>query len=99
MRRPQAPILLVGNYQIDHQYSMLKYATMLHEKLLEKLVDVDLITPKVILGRLDPKNKWLGYFDKLILFPWQLRKKVLKLESSRKTSCVVHVCDHSIVRF
>ena len=48
-----------------------------------------------MLGRLNPKNKWLGYLDKLILFPRQLRKKVLKIESSRKARCVVHVCDHS----
>ena len=95
MRRPRSPILLVGNYQIDHQHSMLKYATMLYETLLKELVDVHLVKPKVVFGRLDPKNKWLGYLDKLILFPWQLRKKVLKIESSRKACCVVHVCDHS----
>lgn len=74
---------------------MLKYATMLHETLLKELVDVHLVKPKIILGRLDPKNKWLGYLDKLILFPRQLRKKVLKIEKSRKASCLVHMCDHS----
>ena len=95
MRRPRSPILLVGNYQIDHQHSMLKYATMLHQTLLKELVDVHLVKPKIILGRLGSKNKWLGYLDKLILFPWQLRKKVLKIESSRKANCLVHVCDHS----
>ena len=74
---------------------MLKYATMVHETLLKERVDVHLVKPKIKLGRLDPKNKWLGYFDKLLLFPRQLRKKVLRIESSRKARCIVHVLDHS----
>ena len=53
------------------------------------------------LGRLQPSpvglGKWLGYFDKFIIFPWVLRRKIAGLRERhyRQLSVVVHICDHS----
>ena len=38
-------------------------------KLREEGLQVKIASPKVVFGRYNPTNKWLGYLDKLILFP------------------------------
>jgi glycosyltransferase involved in cell wall biosynthesis len=41
-------------------------------------------------------GKWLGYFDKFVIFPWVLRGKIAQLRrKSAGASPVVHICDHS----
>ena len=53
---------------------------------------VRVVRPEVRLGRLrvtaSELGKWLGYIDKLILFPADLR-------NASKAVDVVHICDHS----
>ena len=95
-------VLLVGNYPRDEQESMQRFANaMLHG--LEKMgVRVELVVPPVCLGRARSSNvagigKWLGYFDKFILFPFALRRRVrrMRAQCAAGIRLVVHICDHS----
>jgi glycosyltransferase involved in cell wall biosynthesis len=85
-------ILIVGNYLPDKQESMQRFASMLVSGLTEQGHEVRTTRPPVVTGKLvndsSPFKKWLGYIDKLILFPHKLRK-------ISKWADVVHVCDHS----
>jgi glycosyltransferase involved in cell wall biosynthesis len=73
---------------------MLRYAELLAAGLRERGVSVDVIRPSLCLGRLSVGTqglgKWLGYFDKFIVFPWRLSH-----EARRVPGRVVHLCDHS----
>lgn len=84
-------ILLVGNYPYDGSTSMHIWANALERDLRELGVDVRLIAPTPILGRLKPAangvGKWLGYIDRYLLFPRALRAAAAQAD-------VVHMCDH-----
>lgn len=84
-------ILLIGNYEFDGSTSMHVWANALHRELLERGVDVELLTPKPVLGKLKRSStgigKWLGYWDRMILFPRQLKMAAAQAD-------VIHVCDH-----
>src|SRR5690242_11648460 len=63
-------ILLVGNYKLDNQSSMLRYAEMLREKLSLRGHYVEIIQPEPRFGHLVSHEfirKWLGYIDKYLL--------------------------------
>lgn len=85
-------ILLVGNYLPDRQESMQRFAKMLHVGLVELGHEVRLIRPEPLFGRIKPDRsglgKWLGYIDKFVVFPSQLRRVVSWAD-------IVHICDHS----
>jgi glycosyltransferase involved in cell wall biosynthesis len=84
-------ILLVGNYALDNQWSMLRYADMLCRQIALRGHYVEVIQPQPVVGhssRLRVVRKWLGYVDKYLLFPAKLRKHSLTFD-------VVHICDHS----
>ena len=85
-------ILLVGNYILDAQESMQRYAVFMAKELEERGYTVKLLTPRVILGRLfparHPLSKWMGLIDKFLLFPRELRKQSRGFD-------LVHICDHS----
>jgi glycosyltransferase involved in cell wall biosynthesis len=84
-------ILLVGNYVLDNQASMLRYADMLCRHLTLRGHEVEVIRPRVIVGNLAVQpllRKWLGYVDKYVFFPSQLRSRARDFD-------LVHVCDHS----
>src|SRR6185503_1919279 len=84
-------ILLVGNYALDNQASMLRYADMLCRGLGQRGHTVELMQPPPVLGHLFKTplvRKWLGYVDKYILFPFRLRSRAREFD-------LVHVCDHS----
>ena len=87
------PIHLVANYRPDGQLSMQRYADCLERGLREAGVPVEMIRPEPILGRFAGSNqilaKWLGYVDKLILFPLRLRSVLASPYS------LVHITDHS----
>lgn len=90
----QPKVLLVGNYLPDKQESMLRFASMLKERLPSKGFQTILIQPHVYLLSLVSSNnrlrKWLGYIDKYILFPRKLRNTINKTQPD-----LVHICDHS----
>lgn len=85
-------ILLVGNYKTLAQQSMQRYAELLGERLTAAGHEVQLVRPRVLLGRLRPAatgiGKWLGYVDQYILFRPALWRAARRAD-------VVHVCDHS----
>lgn len=85
-------VLLVGNYPADKQESMLRFCQVLEEGLKARGFDVRVTQPEVVFSRLvseqSPLRKWLGYIDKLIIFPRKLRR-------TAKWADVVHICDHS----
>jgi glycosyltransferase involved in cell wall biosynthesis len=84
-------ILLVGNYALDNQASMSRYAEMLSRDLNERGHMVEVLRPGVVFGGIVGQptlRKWLGYIDKYILFPVKLRARVRGFD-------LVHVCDHS----
>lgn len=85
-------VMLVGNYQLDAQESMERFAMLMASGLAARGVDVQILRPERILGSGSGSSgglsKWLGYIDKYILFPPRLRK-------SSKWADIVHICDHS----
>ena len=85
-------VLIIANYILSHQQSMLRFAAMLEEGLIEEGHDVKVISPKAILCKGEQAvyglNKLLGYIDRFLLFRWQLLR-------AAKWAEVVHICDHS----
>lgn len=84
-------VLLVGNYDFDGSMSMKIWAKALLRDISELGIDVNLIAPKPILGRMRPSwsgfGKWLGYCDRFLIFPRQLRAAASQAD-------LVHICDH-----
>jgi glycosyltransferase involved in cell wall biosynthesis len=85
-------ILLVGNYENLRQQSMQRFAEMLREGLTAAGHEVWLVRPPVWLGRLRRGEtglaKWIGYFDRFLLYPPQLRRQI-------RWADVVHICDQA----
>jgi glycosyltransferase involved in cell wall biosynthesis len=85
-------VLLIGNYAPDRQESMLRYASMLREGLLEAGHDVTVAAPEPVLNysRRPAQGvwKWVGYLDKFVLNQHALARAASEAD-------VVHVCDHS----
>src|SRR5215470_2947732 len=85
-------ILLISNYRLDKQQSMLRYAEMLRDELSNQGQVVSVVHPPVVLGGLPflpgPLKKWIGYIDKYLLAPAYLRKQAHDAD-------IVHICDHS----
>jgi len=85
-------ILLIGNYALDRQESMLRFALLMERELKALGHSVTLLQPEPYLGNLLPVShglgKWLGYVDKFLLFP-------IRLKRALKNYDVVHICDHS----
>ena len=88
-------VLVVGNYALDGQESMLRFARMLVDGLRAEGVRVNEIAPGAWFGRLKSGSaglgKWLVYLDKYVVFPGVLRWRVRGLAQGG----VVHVADHS----
>ncbi len=84
-------ILLIANYVPDAQQSMQRFAALLATGLTEAGHEVRTVRPSIVAGKLargESAAKWLGYIDKLGLFPRVLHKAV-------DWAQIVHVCDHS----
>lgn len=85
-------IVLVGNYVRDGQHSMARFATLLYSGLRARGHDVSLISQLPYAGKIGHPHrgigKWLGYVDKYLLFPRQLK-------AVTDGAQVVHICDHS----
>ena len=86
-------ILLIGNYPLDRQQSMQRFAMMMLLGLTAAGVSAELVQPFPFFGRFRYAGnfvaKWLAYLDKFVLFPRALAKKM------RERPGVVHICDHS----
>jgi glycosyltransferase involved in cell wall biosynthesis len=86
-------ILLIGNYPLDRQQSMQRFAMMMLEGLTAAGIAAELIHPKPFLGRFRFAGgfiaKWLAYLDKFVFFRATLAKKL------RERPALIHICDHS----
>lgn len=86
-------ILLIGNYPLDRQQSMQRFAMMMLTGLNAAGISAELIQPSPFLGRFRFAGnfvaKWLAYLDKFVLFRRTLARKL------RERPAVVHICDHS----
>ena len=86
-------VLLIGNYPADQQQSMQRFAMMMLRGLTAAGVPAELIQPQPFLGRIEFAGrfvaKWLGYLDKFLFFPRQLKRKL------SAGFDLVHICDHS----
>src|SRR5206468_8162104 len=73
-------VLLIGNYSPDQQQSMQRFSAMMLQGLSASGVSAELVRPEPVLGNVKWMGpslaKWLGYVDKYILFPFQLRKRL-----------------------
>lgn len=87
-------IILIANYSLDNQRSMLRYAHQLYASLERKKISVEIVYPTIFLGHLlSPRSslfKWLAYIDKMILFPF-----LLWLRLKKEKNVIIHICDHS----
>ncbi|HWY51889.1 MAG TPA: glycosyltransferase family 1 protein [Chthoniobacterales bacterium] len=87
-------VLLIGNYPLDRQQSMQRFGTMMLHGLNNSEITAKLIAPKPRFGKFRGAGsfvaKWLGYIDKFVFFPRQLRATLAEDKPS-----VVHICDHS----
>lgn len=86
-------ILLIGNYPLDRQQSMQRFAMMMLLGLTAAGISAELVQPFPFFGRFRYAGsfvgKWLAYLDKFVLFPRALAKQM------RERPSVVHICDHS----
>lgn len=95
-------VLLVGPYQRERRvFSMVFFLDTLHKGLRERGVTVDVISPVVRLGALPmPINilsKLLAAVDKLVIFPFELRRKVRAM--GRNGPVVAHIVDQAYANY
>lgn len=84
-------VLLVANYEPDGQESMLRYASWLERTLNSHGYSVTVARPQPFFSssvQTPVLRKYLGYFDKFLLFPWHLR-------GLANAHDLVHIADHS----
>jgi glycosyltransferase involved in cell wall biosynthesis len=89
-------ILLIGNFAPDRQESMLRYGKLLSTGLRNAGHHVDIWSPEPRLVRALPHYrysgaaKFVGYFDKFVLFPRTVRHQL----RDRRPD-IVHILDHA----
>ena len=95
-------VVVVGNYALDRQESMLRFADVLLRQLPDQGVRVTFVSPNALFGRLATQGstlgKWLGYLDKFLVFPFALRRAVRPTrgtDAEVPSRAVVHILDHS----
>jgi glycosyltransferase involved in cell wall biosynthesis len=86
-------VLLIGNYPLDRQQSMQRFATMMLQGLTTAGIPAEVAAPTPVLGKFFGADnfigKWFAYIDKFVLFPRQLRMRL----AGRPV--ILHICDHS----
>jgi glycosyltransferase involved in cell wall biosynthesis len=90
----------VGNYSLDAQESMQRFAHVMFEGLRRGGCHVELLVPPVIFGRWANATtrglgKWFGYIDKYLVFPFRLRSAMKARTKATGERVVAHICDHS----
>lgn len=99
MRNQPPHIVLIDNFAPDGQESMARFSSMLKAGFRKKGISFDTIAPEprfaklVKTYRFGGLPKWLGYVDKLILFPRRLRR--LDRAAAGPGRTVFHIVDHS----
>jgi glycosyltransferase involved in cell wall biosynthesis len=96
----QLRVVLVGNYPPDGQESMQRFALALFEGLRSAGYHVELLVPRVIVGRWAKSTtngigKWLGYIDKYLIFPLRFCSTLKARAKAGNALVIAHICDHS----
>jgi glycosyltransferase involved in cell wall biosynthesis len=95
----QPVVVLIGNYPLDQQESMLRFRNLLQEQLTAAGFVTESIFPRGYVGGLAPKGglaKWLGYVDKYIFFLPALASRLSAIRQKHAgRKVIVHICDHS----
>ena len=90
-------VIIIANYLPDRQESMLKLAELFYDVLEERGFEVEVLRPIDWFGRLrgffSNFEKWLGYVDKYIIFPFILLRHKWRMRG--QTNVVYHIADHS----
>jgi len=90
-------VVFVANYLPDKQESMLRLSELFRAVLEEAGLETETIRPVDRIGKLRrffPRlEKWLGYVDKYLVFPWELRLHAFR--TRRERGLVYHITDHS----
>jgi glycosyltransferase involved in cell wall biosynthesis len=90
-------IRLIGNFAPDTQESMLRFAKLLTSGLRQQGHEVSTWSPEPRLVKLLPRYryggpaKFIGYFDKFVLFPRRVRQRLQR----EPAADVVHILDHA----
>ncbi|MFD3002771.1 glycosyltransferase family 4 protein [Pontibacter toksunensis] len=92
-------IILIGNYQLDRQESMDRFADMLVMGLRKTGLELEFWRPVECFGAMAKSTtsgvgKWIGYIDKWLLYPIILWWRVRRLGLDNK-AVLFHICDHS----
>lgn len=95
-------VLLVGPYRREQRVSsMMFFIDALERGLKERRIPVETIYPEVRFGGLSAAitliSKLLAAVDKLVLFPWVLRRRVRNMQ--KKGTVVVHVVDQAYANY
>ncbi len=83
-------VLLVANYPLEYNPSMHAYAQLLFCGLSSAKLDVHMIKPYPIFGRIVKKGgvgKWISYIDRFLIFPIILKVYAGKFD-------IIHILDH-----
>ncbi|TRX23002.1 glycosyltransferase family 4 protein [Flavobacterium franklandianum] len=91
-------IILIGNYKPDNQFSMRIFEELMAEGYAKSKLQARVIRPYKIFRNLGFKSpilqKWFGYVDKFLVFPFQLYYiRSLNFILSKRVG--YHICDHS----
>lgn len=92
-------IILIGNYKLDNQESMKRFAMMLEKGFNSEGIETEIWEPTVFFASgfknsTSGLGKWFGYIDKWLLFPVILKLRTLKTSNKDKNT-KFHICDHS----
>jgi glycosyltransferase involved in cell wall biosynthesis len=90
-------VVFVANYLPDKQESMLRLSELFRAVLEEVGLETETIRSVDRIGKLRrffPRlEKWLGYVDKYLVFPWELWLHAFR--TRRERGLVYHITDHS----
>jgi glycosyltransferase involved in cell wall biosynthesis len=94
-------ILLIGNFPLDRQESMLRFGRLLSDGFKEMGHEVETWSPTPVAARLVPRyryggpSKYLGYVDKLVLFPRRVRERLARARAAGTLPDIVHIVDQA----
>jgi glycosyltransferase involved in cell wall biosynthesis len=84
-------VLILGNFILDQQQSMLRFASLLSD-LYSECGSTQIVSPPAIVARVPYlpgfARKYLAYIDKLVVFPFWLSFRAFSFDR-------IHIADHS----
>ena len=72
-------VLLLTNYMLDRQQSMIRFGKLLLSPAIEERIDIEEIKPIPFFGRFNVfqrTSKWAAYIDKYLLFHKTLQRRL-----------------------